>query len=70
MTINQTLNQSIGEQMRAEELSLRSTVPPSQVPGYRMERLLGQGAYGQVWIATNLNTGRTVAIKFYLHRAG
>ena len=56
--------------MRAEELSLRSTVPPSQVPGYRMERLLGQGAYGQVWIATNLNTGRTVAIKFYLHRAG
>jgi serine/threonine protein kinase len=35
-----------------------------------MERLLGQGAYGQVWIATNLNTGRTVAIKFYLHRAG
>lgn len=70
MTINQTLNQSLGEQMRAEELSLRSTVPPSQVPGYRMERLLGQGAYGQVWIATNLNTGRTVAIKFYLHRAG
>jgi serine/threonine protein kinase len=70
MTINQTLNQSLGEQMRAEELSLRSTVPPSQVPGYRMERLLGQGAYGQVWIATNFNTGRTVAIKFYLHRAG
>jgi len=70
MTINQTLNQSLGEQMRAEELSLRSTVPPSQVPGYRMERLLGQGAYGQVWIATNLNTGRTVAIKFYLHRSG
>jgi len=70
MTLNQTLNQSVGEQMRAEELSLRSTVPPSQVPGYRMERLLGQGAYGQVWIATNLNTGRTVAIKFYLHRAG
>lgn len=70
MTLNQTLNQSVGEQMRAEELSLRATVPPSQVPGYRMERLLGQGAYGQVWIATNLNTGRTVAVKFYLHRAG
>lgn len=70
MTMDQTLNQSVGEQLRAEELSLRSTVPPSQVPGYRMERLLGQGAFGQVWIATNLNTGRSVAIKFYLHRAG
>jgi serine/threonine protein kinase len=70
MTLDQTLNQSVGEQLRAEELSLRSTVPPSQVPGYRMERLLGQGAFGQVWIATNLNTGRSVAIKFYLHRSG
>ncbi|MFN9985902.1 MAG: protein kinase domain-containing protein, partial [Pirellula sp.] len=70
MTLDQTLNQSVGEQMRAEELSLRSTVPPSQVPGYRMEKLLGQGAFGQVWIATNLNTGRSVAIKFYLHRSG
>ncbi len=70
MTADQTLNQSIGEQLRAEELSLRATIPPSQVPGYRMERLLGQGAFGQVWIATNLNTGRVVAIKFYLHRSG
>jgi serine/threonine protein kinase len=70
MTLDQTLNQSIGEQLRAEELSLRATAPPSEVPGYRMERLLGQGAFGQVWIATNLNTGRTVAIKFYLHRSG
>jgi hypothetical protein len=70
MTADQTLNQSIGEQLLAEELSLRATIPPSQVPGYRMERLLGQGAFGQVWIATNLNTGRVVAIKFYLHRSG
>lgn len=70
MTLDQTLNQSIGEQLRAEELSLRATAPPSEVPGYRMDRLLGQGAFGQVWIATNLNTGRVVAIKFYLQRAG
>ena len=60
----------MGEQMRAEELSLRATVPPAQVPGYRIDRLLGQGAFGQVWVGNNLNTGRTVAIKFYLHRAG
>ncbi len=56
--------------MRAEELSLRATVPPAQVPGYRLDRLLGQGAFGQVWVGSNLNTGRTVAIKFYLHRSG
>ncbi|XZE33473.1 protein kinase domain-containing protein [Pirellulaceae bacterium SH501] len=65
-----TLNQTVGEQMRAEELSLRATVPPAQVPGYKLERLLGQGAFGQVWVGNNLNTGRTVAVKFYLHRAG
>jgi eukaryotic-like serine/threonine-protein kinase len=68
--IDNTLNQTVGEQMRAEELSLRATVPPAQVPGYRLERLLGQGAFGQVWVGNNLNTGRTVAIKFYLHRSG
>ncbi len=56
--------------MRAEELSLRATVPPAQVPGYKLDRLLGQGAFGQVWVGNNLNTGRTVAVKFYLHRAG
>lgn len=56
--------------MRAEELSLRATVPPAEVPGYRLDRLLGQGAFGQVWVAQNSNTGRTVAIKFYLHRGG
>jgi len=68
--LNNTLNQTVGEQMRAEELSLRATVPPAQVPGYRLDRLLGQGAFGQVWVGNNLNTGRTVAIKFYLHRSG
>jgi eukaryotic-like serine/threonine-protein kinase len=69
-SVENTLNQTVGEQMRAEELSLRATVPPAQVPGYRLERLLGQGAFGQVWVGNNLNTGRTVAIKFYLHRSG
>lgn len=68
--LENTLNQTVGEQMRAEELSLRATVPPAQVPGYRLDRLLGQGAFGQVWVGNNLNTGRTVAIKFYLHRSG
>ena len=62
--------QSIGEQDAAQRLSLQSNQPPSEVPGYRLERRLGQGAFGQVWVGYDLNTGRQVAIKFYLHRAG
>jgi serine/threonine-protein kinase len=30
---------------------------------YRVDRLLGSGGYGEVYEATNLNTGRRVAIK-------
>ncbi len=70
MATDYTQQQTVGEQMRAEELSLRTTVPPSAIPGYRIESLLGQGAFGQVWVGTDLNTGRSVAIKFYLHRSG
>ncbi len=39
-------------------------------PGYPAERFLGAGAYGQVWVAVDGNTGRRVAIKFYNHRGG
>lgn len=44
--------------------------PPAAVPGYRIERRLGDGAYGSVWLAQEQNTGKRVAIKFYLHRRG
>jgi serine/threonine protein kinase len=70
MNADYTQQQSVGEQMRAEELSRRTTVPPAEVPGYKLEKLLGQGAFGQVWVGRNLNTGRQVAVKFYLHRGG
>lgn len=65
-----TQQQSLGGLERAEQLSLQSTMPPAEVTGYRVEKLLGQGAFGQVWLAQDLNTGRHVAIKFYLHRRG
>ena len=38
-----TQQQSLGGLERAEALSLQSTLPPSEVEGYRLEKLLGQG---------------------------
>lgn len=51
-------------------LSMQATTPPAEVPGYRLTRFLGAGAFGQVWVGRDLNTGRNVAVKFYLHRGG
>jgi hypothetical protein len=51
-------------------MSLQDGSPPIVVPGYDAQRLLGTGAYGEVWAAVDKNTGRRVAIKFYAHRGG
>jgi hypothetical protein len=48
------------ERQQAIERSLQRGHPPTQVPGYDPERLLG----------VERNTGRRVAIKFYAHRGG
>ncbi|MEZ6137738.1 MAG: protein kinase [Pirellulaceae bacterium] len=63
-----TQQQSLGGLRKSEQLSLQATVPPAEIAGYSLERLLGQGAFGQVWLGVDLNTRRHVAIKFYLHR--
>ena len=62
----------MGERDRAaaRDLSLRGVRPPVQVPGYEQEQFLGHGAYGEVWVAVNRNSGRRVAIKFYTRRGG
>lgn len=52
------------------ELSRRGEEAPAAVPGYEILRCLGEGAYGSVWLAREQNTGRQVAIKFYIHRRG
>jgi hypothetical protein len=58
------------ERLLSREMSLKRGRPPTAVPGYEPERFLGMGAYGEVWVAIERNTGRRVAIKFYSHRGG
>ncbi len=70
MNHEQTENQTADGQSTSQKLSMRATTPPAEVPGYRLTRFLGSGAYGQVWVGLDLNTGRSVAVKFYLHRGG
>ncbi|MDA0285029.1 MAG: serine/threonine protein kinase, partial [Planctomycetota bacterium] len=40
------------------------------VPGFSLIERLGEGAYGEVWLAREDKTGKHVAIKFYTHRRG
>src|SRR3972149_6191517 len=70
MSTDRTEIQGGMERRGALDMSLKRGHPPTQVPGYEPERFLGLGAYGEVWVATERNTGRRVAIKFYTHRGG
>jgi hypothetical protein len=70
MSSDWTVRQGGAEQLRSQEMSLRRGYPPAAVPGYELDRLLGVGAYGEVWVAVERNTGRRVAIKYYAHRGG
>lgn len=70
MSYDFTVSQSGDDERQARELSLRHTRPPTQIPGYDLTRFLGSGAYGEVWIGLDRNTGRQVAVKFYQHRGG
>jgi eukaryotic-like serine/threonine-protein kinase len=70
MSIDPTEIQGGVERQRARDMSLKRGHPPTQVPGYEPEHFLGVGAYGEVWVAIERNTGRRVAIKFYAHQGG
>lgn len=65
-----TQAQSDDDQQRAQRLSIEERRPPREIPGYEVQKFLGEGAYGEVWVAIDHNTGRPVAIKFYTHRGG
>ncbi len=70
MDFDQTQLQGQEARLKSQQLSALRTTPPTQVPGYDIQHCLGEGAYGEVWVATERNTGRRVAIKFYVHRGG
>ena len=70
MESDRTQHQDEQEQQRSKELSRQRSRPPIEVPGYEMRQFLGTGAYGEVWVAVDRNTGRKVAIKFFTHKTG
>jgi eukaryotic-like serine/threonine-protein kinase len=65
-----TLIQDEHQRDLTREMSIDQVQPPASVPGYRILSTLGEGAYGSVWLAQEINTGKQVAIKFYTHRGG
>lgn len=60
--------QNEGDRQFAQRMSVEKTTPPTQVTGYEIQRFLGAGAYGEVWVGVDQNTGRKVAIKFFTGR--
>ncbi len=60
---DQTVVQDDADRARSKDRS--EALPRPEVPGYEVERKLGAGSYGEVWLATHKNTGRKVAIKFF-----
>jgi hypothetical protein len=63
-TVGETLHQDPAALAEGARLST-SRPPPAQIPGYVIQRCIGDGAYGSVWLAAEENTGKRVAIKFY-----
>jgi hypothetical protein len=55
--------QDVLEQLTADDIPSGSTLPDLEPSGYRVYRLLGSGAYGDVWLAQDLNLPRVVAVK-------
>ncbi len=68
--VDDTVVQDEGACARSQGLSSQMARPPGIVSGYEIIRSLGEGSFGSVWLAREVNTGKQVAIKFYSHRRG
>jgi serine/threonine protein kinase len=69
-SVDQTLVQSDIQQARSKEISSTEIFAEPRLPGYELRHRLGGGAYGEVWLAVQMNTGREVAIKFFSRHKG
>ncbi|REJ72612.1 MAG: serine/threonine protein kinase [Planctomycetota bacterium] len=65
-----TLRQDDAEREHSRQLSLLPPESPGEIPGYEILSCLGEGSFGSVWLARELRTGKSVAIKFYTKRRG
>jgi len=69
MSSDFTEHQSTDELRKARKLSVEPTRPPTKIDGYSIQRFIGRGSYGEVWLAIDQKTGKRVAIKFYAQRS-
>jgi len=70
-SLNLTPRQTDEQLERSRLLSERAPGSAGlNVPGFTLTERLGEGAYGEVWLAREDKTGKHVAIKFYTHRRG
>jgi serine/threonine protein kinase len=70
MSDDLTQHQTAGDHDRSRQLSMQSTDSHADIPGVQITRLLGTGAYGEVWVGVDINTNRQVAVKFFQHQSG
>ncbi len=68
MNADYTQTQSDSDRQWAREKSAPRDQPPASVPGVDLVDFLGDGAFGEVWIGVDNNTGRRVAVKFFARR--
>ncbi len=68
--LNLTVAQSGPELQAAREASGDAPPVPPTLPGYRLEKLLGRGSFGEVWAGVQVRTGLRVAVKVLTRREG